>query len=110
MPNTPEAPQPPILGEPEGTGRDMALSASGSPSIGGWGASGATDTEPLAPPPPGVWKRLISNPLAAGSLIVLTFIVLCALFRASHRAAGVRRAGSETPPRAAVRVALIRDG
>ncbi len=36
--------------------------------------------EPLAPPPPGVWKRLLSNPLAAASLFVLTFIVLCAVF------------------------------
>ncbi len=35
--------------------------------------------EPLPPPPPGVWKRLMSNPLAAGSLIVLAFIVLCAI-------------------------------
>lgn len=35
--------------------------------------------EPLPPPPPGVWKRLMSNPLAAGSLFVLAFIVLCAV-------------------------------
>lgn len=35
--------------------------------------------EPLPPPPPGVWKRLLSNPLAAGSLAVLAVIALCAL-------------------------------
>lgn len=36
--------------------------------------------ETLAPPPPGVWRRLLSNPLAAVSLALLALIVLCALF------------------------------
>jgi ABC-type dipeptide/oligopeptide/nickel transport system permease subunit len=35
---------------------------------------------PTAPPPPGTWKRLLSNPLAAGSLLVLTLLILTALF------------------------------
>src|SRR6476469_4315332 len=64
---------------PGGTTATAPL-ASSPPDMSGPSMGDRTmDTETLAPPPPGVWKRLITNPLAAGSLIILTFIVLCAL-------------------------------
>lgn len=52
----------------------MAIAASPVPA-----APIVTPDETLAPPPPGVWKRLLANPLAAGSLIVLSLLVLFAL-------------------------------